>query len=63
MISKGSSDISMEFGMVKNNDEIHTDDENEDMAIFDMSKPRYEFLLEIEIIIHCHGKFRAILFH
>ena len=40
MISKGSSDISMEFGMVKHNDEIQTDDENDHMAIFDMSKPR-----------------------
>ena len=42
MISKGSSDISLEFGMVKNNDEVQTDEENEDMSLFDMSKPRYE---------------------
>ena len=41
MISKGSSDISMEFGMVKHNDEMQMDDENEQMAIFDVSKPRY----------------------
>ena len=40
MISKGSSDISMEFGMVKHNDEMQMDDENDHMAIFDMSKPR-----------------------
>ena len=40
MISKGSSDISMEFGMVKHNDEMQMDGENDHMAIFDMSKPR-----------------------